>query len=504
MSEWTPNANLKDIENAIQYQIKQAAEFLRKDDYNHSLYLLNSALDQSSNIKQMEVRNKLCSIAMNHYGTYYKKLKNNEKALECFFKAAEIGKSKGEEVSILAQSHLNICAILSEKQEHERALRHSLKSLYLLRNNFNENPGLASHLGIAYHNVGVEYEFLNQMTDALDCYKKGYDLCRENIGENHEITKKLKNHYAMCEREIKGPEIPSVPLLKHKIELTKVDNSFWKRGKSREASRKAIKLPDNISGNKPYRNKSHLRLKIEKSSHPNHNSLQRLGYVSKPSSANVRRSSSAAKILRTKSPPINNVKLREASPFMNLSWKSNRKRALKLKGSRKSIPTPIPIRRKRIDIEEFRARENLAATIIQAWWKGCIERMRFKQKRVLSAKKRFLKDAEILKDIINQRSAKKIKQKNIKIKLIPRKNDVKTFEEQIVKIQAFFRMLLCRVRYWKIKKACLAIQKSAKMWQCRKIYKKIRNAAIFIQREYRKRISWSFDVKSVNNKILDE
>lgn len=65
--------------------------------------------------------------------------------------------------------HLNIWAILSQMDKHDLALQHAMKALILIQDEIVNRIGLEGDnapserlvvLSIAYHNIGVEYEFL--------------------------------------------------------------------------------------------------------------------------------------------------------------------------------------------------------------------------------------------------------------------------------------------------------------------------------------------------------
>lgn len=85
----------------------------------------------------------------------------------------------------LADTHLNMCAVLSQLSKHKEALQHVLLSITLLQDEFlnlgppeknidynekkdEENPkgnleDRVSVLAIAYHNLGVELEYLKRV-----------------------------------------------------------------------------------------------------------------------------------------------------------------------------------------------------------------------------------------------------------------------------------------------------------------------------------------------------
>ncbi len=83
----------------------------------------------------------------------------------------------------LADTHLNMCAVLSQLNKHKEALQHVLISITLLQDEFlnlgsqekssddkkedeNQKGNIedrVSVLAIAYHNLGVELEYLKRV-----------------------------------------------------------------------------------------------------------------------------------------------------------------------------------------------------------------------------------------------------------------------------------------------------------------------------------------------------
>merc|ERR1719182_470925 len=54
-------------------------------------------------------------------------------------------------------------------------------------------PARCSVFAIAYHNVGVENEFLKNYKQAVDAYEKGLDLGEEHLGSQHFVCITLRN-----------------------------------------------------------------------------------------------------------------------------------------------------------------------------------------------------------------------------------------------------------------------------------------------------------------------
>merc|ERR1719269_23839 len=113
----------------------------------------------------------------------------------------------------MAQTHLNLCATLSQLGRHERALYHAQAALIrmyetlskvLYESTPSQEPGggqstlspalldRISVLCIAYHNLAVEHEYLKDHHQAMHAYKEGLRWGWRFLGESHQICGILK------------------------------------------------------------------------------------------------------------------------------------------------------------------------------------------------------------------------------------------------------------------------------------------------------------------------
>jgi len=112
---------------------------------------------------------------------YYRRTGKVRTALSYLIQALEL-ELKIDEPKTLADTHLNLCAVLSQLDRHEDALQHSMLSIILLQDEFlttllaryrvGEDSGQGeyeidderlAHLAVAYHNLGVEFEHLKRV-----------------------------------------------------------------------------------------------------------------------------------------------------------------------------------------------------------------------------------------------------------------------------------------------------------------------------------------------------
>ena len=118
-----------------------------------------------------------------------------------------------------ADTHLNICAVLSQLNKHELALNHAMSAVILLQEMMlrkkldpsaamdedledsfppaqvsggapvkDHNKDKVAVLAIAYHNMGVEQEFLRSYPAAILSYKKAVNFAEKHLGPEDGIT----------------------------------------------------------------------------------------------------------------------------------------------------------------------------------------------------------------------------------------------------------------------------------------------------------------------------
>lgn len=117
---------------------------------------------------------------------YHQIVGHLRKALKYLEKVLEITHDK----VALGKSHLNIAFVYSAQGLHQKSLFHSFKTLEFLSNS-EEHEGIAS----AYHNLGIEYQYLKQNARAILAFKKGFRISKKYLGDSHELTRVLRACY---------------------------------------------------------------------------------------------------------------------------------------------------------------------------------------------------------------------------------------------------------------------------------------------------------------------
>lgn len=145
----------------------------------------------------------------NNLACYYRRQGKLHPALTYLQKALKI-EAKLPNVQNPADTHINACAVLSQLGRHQTALEHAQSALILLQEELLAPPGVVGAatpqadriavLAIAYHNIGVEQEFLKRFEQSILSYGKGVEVAERYLGPKHAITITLKNSLAAARK----------------------------------------------------------------------------------------------------------------------------------------------------------------------------------------------------------------------------------------------------------------------------------------------------------------
>jgi tetratricopeptide (TPR) repeat protein len=195
-----------------------AMTYLQQEDFAMVLELLKKAeiLTERDNAGR--------AVTFNNLACYYRRQGKLHASLQYLQKALKI-EAKLEHVDNPADTYLNTCAVLSQLGRHQSALEHAQQALILLQEELAKVIGPMAQateapkadriavLAIAYHNVGVEYEFLKKFDQSLQSYRKGVEVSERFLGEEHAITITLRNSTVAARRAIMAKD-PNVRLQK--------------------------------------------------------------------------------------------------------------------------------------------------------------------------------------------------------------------------------------------------------------------------------------------------
>lgn len=169
-----------------------AMTYLQQEDFAMVLELLKKA----EILTERDPAGK--AVTYNNLACYYRRQGKLHAALQYLQKALKI-EGRMKQVDNPADTYLNACAVLSQLGRHQSALEHAQQAIILLQEELsvaaNDAPKAdrIAVLAIAYHNLGVEQEFLKKYNMSLHSYRKGVELSERYLGPDHAITATLRN-----------------------------------------------------------------------------------------------------------------------------------------------------------------------------------------------------------------------------------------------------------------------------------------------------------------------
>jgi len=146
-------------------------------------------------------RYKLRAVTLNNIGCWHRKRGAPREALATLERALRLLESI-HDAQHAGDTHLNICAVLSQSGRHSQALEHAQTALILLQEELylaieeeiggpEDKAKRFGVLAIAYHNVAVEQEYLGRVEDSLSSYTKAMEVAKTRLGSNHPICTSL-------------------------------------------------------------------------------------------------------------------------------------------------------------------------------------------------------------------------------------------------------------------------------------------------------------------------
>jgi tetratricopeptide (TPR) repeat protein len=189
-----------------------AMTYLQQEDFNMVLELLKKA----EILTERDLPGRAATY--NNLACYYRRQGKLHSALQYLQKALKI-ESKLSNVQNAADTHINACAVLSQLGRHQSALEHAQNALILLQEELLSPPG-SDHaappqadriavLAIAYHNIGVEQEFLKRYEQSMLSYRKGVEVAERYLGPKHAICITLRNSLLAAKKAAMKEEMKS-------------------------------------------------------------------------------------------------------------------------------------------------------------------------------------------------------------------------------------------------------------------------------------------------------
>lgn len=217
-----------------------AMTYLQQEDFNMVLELLKKA--EILTERDPAGRAATC----NNLACYYRRQGKLHGALQYLQKALKI-ESKLAHVQNPADTHINACAVLSQLGRHQTALEHAQNALILLQEELLSPPGVIGAqapqadriavLAIAYHNIGVEQEFLKKFEQSILSYKKGVEVAERYLGAKHAICITLNNSLISAKKSAAAAAVKTGKKKKSKEAQAKEDASAKQYASGRGAQK---------------------------------------------------------------------------------------------------------------------------------------------------------------------------------------------------------------------------------------------------------------------------
>jgi tetratricopeptide (TPR) repeat protein len=171
-----------------------AMSFLQQDNFPVAVDLLKKA-----EVLTAQHGNRFAAehaTTLNNLACYYRRLGKLHAAMTSLRSAVAIERRLGR-VGNAADTLLNLCAVLSQLGKHDQALAHAQEALLALQEDVFQpsagSPSLdrVSVMCIAYHNIGVEQEFLKAYDECVQSYKKVRTRLVDSVIWNGRLTHRL-------------------------------------------------------------------------------------------------------------------------------------------------------------------------------------------------------------------------------------------------------------------------------------------------------------------------
>ena len=180
-----------DIQRQIADLTKRATQYLQAGSLSFSLSLLMQAEELAS---PSYVPRYLKIMTFFAFANYLQATGNHKKSLIYFYRILNITQDK----YALFKVHSAIASTFSLLGKQFKSLIHNKKALILL-----QDTGEYEAVASLYHAIGLNFQYLNQISKALAAYKKGLMISQLNLGVKHKLTKILRNCYLESTKKIK-------------------------------------------------------------------------------------------------------------------------------------------------------------------------------------------------------------------------------------------------------------------------------------------------------------
>jgi len=192
-----------------------ATQYLQKDQNQLAFDLLKRAemlCERDEHAK---------TITFNNYACYYRKVGKARISMNYLNRALALESGN-------PNTHLNLCAVLSQIKKHEKAAEHAMMAVILLQEMFilskDDTEETASLLSIAYHNLAVEFEYLKRTEESLSFYKKAADFAAQHVTQANPVVENVSSAYEKASKDFELTLKKKKKRIVHKSTGSKISN----------------------------------------------------------------------------------------------------------------------------------------------------------------------------------------------------------------------------------------------------------------------------------------
>ncbi|EAR84349.3 UBX domain protein, putative (macronuclear) [Tetrahymena thermophila SB210] len=271
-----PASFMRLFQQILKFLNNEAVNSLNQNQFEKSLFILikSKELTELSIIKNPP---SIRALTFNNFGCYYRRLQQLPKALGYLEQALRFLNSIKSR-DYLGMTYLNISAVLSQMNEHYASLENAKKAVieihkdyqnYLNRKNYQEAikdqefVDICQALAIAFYNVGVEQEFFQNFEVSLINYGKACEVCEDNLGSNHRLTRRFKELFQKFNEKLVKSEKKSALVPKNHRKLIRPSSSQKNMlAKNRSFQNVSSYSNENNGGEKDQKNTQFIQSKV--------------------------------------------------------------------------------------------------------------------------------------------------------------------------------------------------------------------------------------------------
>ncbi|KAL4466433.1 hypothetical protein ABPG73_019051 [Tetrahymena malaccensis] len=271
-----PASFMRLFQQILKFLNNEAVNSLNQNQFEKSLFILikSKELTELNIIKNPP---SIRALTFNNFGCYYRRLQQLPKALGYLEQALRFLNSIKSR-DYLGMTYLNISAVLSQMNEHYASLENAKKAVieihkdyqnYLNRKNYQEAikdqefVDICQALAISFYNVGVEQEFFQNYEVSLINYGKACEVCEDNLGSNHRLTRRFKELFQKFNEKLIKSEKKQTLMPKNHRKLIRPSSSQKNMlGKNKSFQNTSSYSNENNGGEKEQKNTQFIQSKV--------------------------------------------------------------------------------------------------------------------------------------------------------------------------------------------------------------------------------------------------